>query len=867
MLSDLLYRARALFRRKLLEDDLDAELQFHLDQLTEKHVQAGIAPAEASRLARVELGGLEQVKEECRQSWGLGWIDTLLRDSRYAFARMSRYPRSAAVIGTSLALGITANTLMFSIFDASRNPTHFERTHELVQIYESDRLGRRSPASAPDYRAMKELQRSLAAVAAYRTRVLSISDRLPHPELVDGVLVSSDLFRVLGIRPILGRTFEEGEFNAGGPGAVIVSHSFWRSRLSARDDVLGESLTINGNPHAIVGVMPSGFQFPFASDVWLPWTGLLEENRRLTRNLQVVGRLSAGATAEGVADELGEILARPEQGRGVAVVPLIDALTGGVRMRRIISFLLVTAGFLLLVVCLNVASIRSADFVSRQRETATYLVLGASRGDVVQRFLTESVLVALVGGAAGLMGAHWAIQYITAKFASEIPYWMEIRLDEAALSYSFGLAVVVGIVSGLQPALQSSRTPLRALQEGQGGSRRAANLLKLFVLVQVAAAVLLLVGTMTAIDALRNLQSRDLGFSLEGALTTSVPLLSDRYSSAQSQRTATTELIENARSIPGVSEVAAVNPMPMKDGWNTALVDVPDGHAAPDGTEQILVADYQCTPNYFSVTKIRLLAGESFRETGGSAGRREAIVNRRLARALWGDDPLAAIERSITVVGQPYLVVGVVEDSYHDPRANEPPYALYRQLAAVPTRRLSLLVQSKLPADALQRPLADAVEKSDPTLAISNLMSMRSLFAESISKSRASTHTLAVVSIMALILALAGIYGMAASLVKGQARELAIRRALGSSSGGALSLVLKQTSLLTATGVLIGTALTIPMLGLLRSGFFGISDYPVTSYGAAWLAVGATSLAAATLAAYRDIRREPVEGLGTQGGI
>lgn len=861
MLSDLLYRVRALFRRKHLEDDLDAELKFHLDQLTEKHVQAGLAPAESSRLARIELGGLEQVKEECRQSWGLGWIDTLLRDSRYAFARMSRYPRSAVVIGTSLALGISANTLMFSIFNASRNPTHFERTHELVQIYESDRLGRLSPASGPNYRAMKELQRSLAAVAAYSTRAFSISDRLIHPELVDGVLVSPDLFRVLGIQPILGRTFEGGEFNAGGPGAVIVSHGFWRSRLSARDDVLGEPLTVNGNSHAIVGVMPSGFQFPFSSDVWLPWIGLLEENRRLTRNLQVVGRMSAGATTKSVEAELGEILARAEQDRGVVIIPLIDALTGGARMSRIISFLLVTAGFLLLVVCLNVASIRSADFVSRQRETATYLALGASRGDVVQRFLTESVLVALLGGAAGVIGAHWAIRYLTAKFASDIPYWMEIRLDEAALSYTFGLSVLVGIISGLQPALQSSRTPLRALQEGQGGSRRAANLLKLFVLVQVAAAVLLLVGTKTAIDGLRNVQSRDLGFSLEGALTTSVPLLSDRFSSAQSQRTATTELIENARSIPGVSEVAAVNPMPMKDGWNTTLVDVPDGHAASDGTEQILVADYQCTPNYFSVTKIRLLAGESFRETGGSVGRREAIINRRLARSLWGDDPLAATGRSITVAGQTHLVIGVVEDSYHDPRANEPPHALYRQLAAVPTRRLSLLVQSNLPAEALQRPLADAAQKSDPTLAISSLMSMRSLFAESISISRASTHTLAVVSVVALILALAGIYGMAASLVKGQSRELAIRRALGSSSGRAVSLVLKQTSLLTATGVLVGTALTIPMLGLLRSGFFGIADYPVTSYCGAWLAIGATSLAAATLAAYTDVRREPCEGL------
>lgn len=860
LLGDLRYRVRALFRRRLLEDDLDDELQFHLDRLTEKHIHSGMAPAEASRRARLELGRLDQIKDECRQSWGVAWIDALLRDFRFAIARMGRHPRSAAVTGISLALGITANTLMFSVFMAARNPTHFDRIHELVQIYESDSRGLRSHVSAPNYRAMKKLQQSLAAIAAYRTRAFSISDHLRHPELVDGVLVGPGLFGVLGSRPVLGRTFDESEFNAGGSGAVIVSHGFWRSRLAARDDVLGQPLTIDGNSHAIVGVMPSGFRFPFASDVWLPWTRLSEESSRHTRNLRVAGRLSAGVPAQGAEAELGGILAHTEHDRSAFLMPLAEALTGGDRMRTVISLLLVTAGLLLLVVCLNVSSIRSADFVSRQRETATYFALGASRAQVVQRFLTESVLVALAGGAAGVVGAHWSIRHITAQFESEIPYWMEIRLDEAVLAYAVGMSVLVGIVSGLQPALRSSRTPLKALQEGQSGSRSTSNLLKLVVAVQIAAAVVLLAGAKTAIDGLRNLQDRDLGFSLDGTLATSVPLLSDRFSSGESQRTAAAQLIESALSLPGVNRAAAINPMPMRDNWNTTLVDLPDSRSGSGGTEQVRVLDYRCTPDYFSVTQVRLLAGESFRRTGGATDRREAVVNRKLARFLWGADPLAAIGRSVTVAGQTYMVIGVVEDSYHDPR-REPPRALYRRLADVPARRLSLLLDADLPAEMLERPLAAAVQKSDPTLAISSLMSMRSLLSDYLSVSRASTQVLAAVSVVALILAMAGIYGMSMSLVKGQARELAIRRALGSSDGGVVRLVLKQTSQLTAGGVLAGTALTVPVIGLLRSGFYGIAEYPAMSFATAWLAVAATSLAAATSAAYRAVQAEPAEGL------
>ncbi|MDE0103836.1 MAG: ABC transporter permease [Bryobacterales bacterium] len=863
MLSDLLYRARALFRRKRMEDDLDAELRFHLDRLTEQHVRTGKSPGESLRLARVALGGLSQIKEQCRDSWGVTWIDALARDLRYAVVRIRRYPRSAVVIGGSLALGITANTLMFSIFSASRNPTHLAGIHELVQIYESNYQGLRSPVSVPDFRDLKQVQRSLVGIAAYGTRIFNLSDHQRNPELVDGALVSLDLFRVLAIQPILGRTFAETDFRLGAPGTVIISHHFWQSRFLARTDVLGLSLIINATPHAIVGVMPAKFAFPFSSSVWLPWTDLSVDNRRHASSLQVVGRLPREADIERAKVELSAIMARSERERAVFVMPLYDALTGGGRMQTLVSLLLVAATFLLLVVCLNVASIRSTHALSRQRETATYLVLGASRGQVIQRFLTESLLVALVGGAFGILGAHWAIRYVTARFETEIPFWMDITLDESTLAFTAGLSLLVGIVSGLQPALQCSRSPLTAIKEGLSGSRRTTTLLQLFVLVQIAAAVLLLVGAKTAIDGLRSLLSRDLGITLDETRATSIQLLSDRYGSSQSRKLATTRLIENVRSMPGIEKVAAVDPMPLKDNWNTTRLAIDSDLPRAADMNRVQVADYLCTPNYFSMIGSPLLAGDSFPDGRGGTARPAAIVNRGLAQFLWGDDLSNAVGESIRVMDQPYEVIGVAGDSYHDPRASRPPLAVYRQFRADPPKRFSLLVDSQLSPEVLLGQLQAAVGKFDSALAVSGPESMQSLLDESISTTRASTHTFAVTSVVALILALMGVFGMAASLVTERSRELAIRRALGSSTTMAASLVLRQIAELTAIGLLVGTVGSLPMVGLLRSGFHGISEYPVMSYVSAWSAVGFTSVLAASFGALRVLQRRPVEELGT----
>ncbi len=778
---------------------------------------------------------------------------------RIALARLRRHPSASAVIAISLALGIAANTLMFSAYRAFLNPKHFVDINRQFRVFESER-GQLSSVSAPNYREIRQRQRSLGALAAFAERVFNISGGSHQPELIDGVLMTQDLFRVLGVQPVMGRAFAEEELHSGGPGAVVVSHTFWQSRFAGRSDALGQSVAVDGDLREIVGVMPRGFHFAWSADVWVPWTSPDTDNQRL-RNLRVIGRLSPNSTVQGAEAELSEIVARAESQRSISLMPLEETLSGGGAMRGSIELVLLASAFVLLIAGLNVSSLHSVDALSRQRDTATRIALGASRTEVVRHFLTESVVVAMAGGVLGVAGAYWGITYITMKLASDIPYWMEIRLDGPGLLYSFVLSVFAGIVSGLHPALQASRTPHRALQEGPTGSRRTANLVRLLVLGQVAAAVVLLFGTKAAIDAIQTLETRDLGYHLDGKLTVSVPLLSDRYAADEFKQHATSQILERSRALPGVKRVAAVSPMPLRDSWRTISLRLPGGHLGSSDAERVSALDYACTSEYFAVMGISLLAGEAFRGPGPSTFRREIILNRTLSRLVSGNDPSEAIGRIIPISDAPHRVIGVVEDSYHTHTASTPTPAIYRTLAAVPRQRFSIILASDTPAEALQVPVREVIGEFDAALAVSDVSTMQALLAESLSKFRATTYMLGAVSLLALVLALTGIYGIAAASVAWRARELAIRRALGSSNADVIALVLGQVARLTLIGLLLGTAFSYPLIGLLKSALYGVEEFPFTSHVAVWLSVGATSLLTASVPVLRSVRAKPFEVL------
>lgn len=560
----------------------------------------------------------------------------------------------------SLALGITANTFIFSGFRAVLNPRHFIEIQELVKIRESDDHGLLSSVSAPNFRDMKQQQRSLDAIAAYRERVFSISVNGNQPELVNSVLISSDLFQVLKIQPIVGRSPESEEFHLGGSRSVVISHSYWISRFAGQHEALGTKLMIDGILYVVIGIMPNGFRFPWTADVWIPWRDLDAENRRGARYLQVVGRLLPTTTMLTAESELSSIVAggttmddprNSRKNRSISVTSFEETMIGS-RLRSSVTLLLFSSVFVLLISCLNVSSYQSANSVYRQHEIATSLALGASRMDVIWQLLFESISLAIGGGVIGLIGSYLLIQYFTVSFDSILPYWMEISLDEIALLYSLVLSIFAGVISGLQPAFQSARTPLRRLQEGISGSAKTAAWLKILVAAQVAAACLLLISSNATIHGLQDLENRNLGFSVDKKMTVSIPFSSSRYSAIENRSQAVSRLLERIEVLFGVHRAAAVYPMPLKDPIPTVALPQFGNVTGSSTSQQIWVDDYVCSPEFFEVMNTPIIAGRTFNEVMRPASQHEVIFSRNLAHFYWGETCPMQLETLLKLAGR-----------------------------------------------------------------------------------------------------------------------------------------------------------------------------------------------------------------------
>ena len=792
-------------------------------------------------------------------------LGTTLQHLKQTAVRLRRHPRSALVIAFSLALGVTANTMMFSVYRGITNPKHYVRLDELVRIQE--RVGPMlANVSGPSFRDMERESRTLSAIGAYKDEVFAVSEREGQAEALSGALVSAGLLRVLETQPVLGRVFAEEEFRPGGGAAVMISYGYWRSRFAARDDIYGRPLTVNGRSHVIVGVMPEGFLFPWDSDVWVPWTALERETSSTDRTLRVIGRLANDVSIQAATDELSQIVVaaigtpqRDGQRHGVALRAMSVELSGE-HVADLVWLLFAAATFVMLVVCLNVSSIQSADFVSRQRETATALALGASRGEIIRRCLTESVLVALAGGAIGALGAHWALVDLQVRNAEIIPYWVDLSLDKTGLLYTVVVCVLVGVLAGMQPARLSSRTPLEALRGGLAGTKKSAAWMKFLVMGQVAAAVLLLVGNQMSLAGVGNLETKDLGYEIEGRRTVSIPLVSERYEEPATRHQAANRILESLRSLAAVKQAAAVRPAPLTlPLWTYTVDDLPGRGSGEAG--RLVVIDYACSSDYFATVGSPLLAGTSFRDSADASSSKEVVVNKRLATHLAGDDPVAAIGTSIRIEGEQYTVVGVAADSYHTPAMKTAAFASYRSLAAAPPTDLRIIMESDLPAGALQGSVNAAVEELDATLATTSVMTMEDAKDNAISFASSTARLLGMFSVFAILLTLVGIYGMASSMVAWQRREHAIRRAVGLTDFGLVVLVCRGVGRLAAIGTILGILASVLLTPVLEGVLLGVTSFPLLGYLTVVLAIASTGLLATSIPAWSATRLGPWETL------
>ena len=807
-------------------------------------------------------------------------MDTLLQDLRFALRGLLRRPGFTAAVVATLALGLGANAAIFSVVNAVLlRPLPYADPDRLVMVWGRYPDFGRTGTSLPDF---TDWQRgtvgsfgSFEQLAAMHGTAFNLTG-LGEPEQLRGDRVSANFFTTLGVRPALGRGFLPEEDRTGGDDDVVVlSHGFWERRFGGDPKVVGREVQLSGRPYTIVGVAPKGFRFLREVDVWAPArmdTAAMMERRR-SEYLTVFGRLKRDVPLERARADLATVLRRvaeeyPETNSQLRseVISMKEDLVGNVRPALLVFSGAV--GLVLLIACANVANLLLARAAAREREVAVRVALGAARGRLVRQLLTESVLIALLGAAVGLVVAVWAVSALRAGSPEGLlPRLAEVRIDPSVVAFSLALAVATGLLFGLAPAMRLAGGGLHdALKEGarggsSGGATRFRNGL---VLGEVAVAVVLLVGAGLLVRSFERLNRVDPGFNPRGVLTYGVVLPRAKYDSIATVPPVFTRLLERTRSIPGVQAAALSNTLPMGgSGYVTFYIEGRPQTADGQVTED--VQPFSVTPDYFRVLGIPLRRGRLIEPQDVDGAPRVAVINEEMHRRYFGDrDPIGAR----VTFGDPedtastwFTVVGVVGNVAQEGLTAKPYAQLYRPLFQVPQRGVWMSVRTAGEPMAVASATRAALKAVDPDVPANEVRTMEDRIAENIAQPRVSVALLGSFSGVALLLAAIGIYGVVSYTVAQRTREIGIRMALGARREGVLRLVIGQGLAPVAAGVAVGLALALAATRLMSSLLYGVSATDPLTFGAVALFLGAVALVATYIPARRATRVDPLVAL------
>ncbi len=878
MMSKLAVALRSIFRRSRVERELDEELRFHLEMQTRENIRSGMSPQQASRRAALQLGGVEQTRERVREvrsgSLLLGWW----QDFVYGLRMLRKQPLVTLIAGLTLAVGIGANSAFFSVVDGVLlSPLPYPEADRIVAV------GNRWPGedddftslSLPEFLDLREHSDSFQSVAAYNVRSYNLSLGDAEAERVLGSMATPGIFGVLGTPATLGRTLEEGEEAPGADKVVVISHRLW-TRIGADRSIIGRDLRLDGDQFQVVGVMPEGFHFPRQrTDLWLPHK--IDSSRlpsRGSRNRRVVARLKPGLRleqAQSEIDALAQSLSaeHPQhygegRGRGIALKPLLERTVGSVRQAMLV--LLGAVGLLLLIACANVANLLLARGASRGPELAVRSAMGASRGRLVRQLLTESFLLSLFAGLAGLLLAWGGIEALRSLAGTGIPRIHEVDLDWRVLAFTLGASMATGLLAGIAPAWQGPRRSvhdtLKAEGRGQGGGA-GLGLRRAIVVAEVALALVLLIGSGLLAQSFFKVLSVDAGLRTESIVTARINLSPSTYSSRHQAVDYFTRLAERIELDPRVREAGLINWLPFSgsnEDWTFGIEGYQPASAADEPGEQVRMADGA----YFRVLGIPLLAGRVFDDSDRDGNPLTAVVSQSLARKYWGDE--SPVGRRIKIwgmnSGQPWTtVVGVVGDVRHRGLATEAPPILYFPYAQVKQLRanMAVVVHSALdPAQAsdLIRREAQALDKNQPVYLV---ITMDEWVSRSLTQRRFNLYLLAAFSVMALLLALVGVSGVIAYFVSERTREIGIRMALGAQRRDILRMVLSQSARLTLQGAALGLAGAFALTRFMEGMLFQVSATEPIAYVGLTLLLVAISMLAAFVPARRAVRVSPLE--------
>lgn len=871
---------RRLWRRKQLEEQLEKELLYHLDQHTADLMTRGLSREEARRQARLALGGPEQVKERCRDARGTRWLEDLWHDVRYALRTLRQRPGFAAVALLTLALGIGATTVMFTVINGVLlKPLAYEHPDKLVAVHPYlEKSGAWRGFSYPNLVDAREQSRSLS-LAAWTWSGGTLT-KPGDPEHVWGLEISANLFSVFGVSLLRGRAFLPEEDRPGAPPVAIISSALWKRRFAANDSAIGAQLVLDDKTYTVVGVTPDDFAISGDVDIYMPLgqdTQPRMQNRQATI-LRVVGRLRSGVTLGEAQQELGVIWRRlAEQypkanvGLSIAAGPLKPELVADVRPT--LWLLLGAVGLVLVIACVNLASLLLARAVSRDRELAMRVALGASRGRLARQCLTESAVLGVVGGALGVLLAALGTRPFVQLWPGNLPRSTEVQLDWHVLLFALAVSILCGVLFGLAPAL---RVRIRELEQTlrasartfAGGSRRLHNGL---VVSEVALAVVLLVSAGMLVRTLLRLSSVDPGVNIRNVLLARLALPTAVLNDPARIRAGWEDVLERTRRVPAVESVALVDTVPMREGVNELSYSVtppqPPFHDEPTALATSI------TPDYFKLMGIPVRAGRLFDDHDRTGSEPVIVIDEVLAQHAFGKQDAVGKRLWIPAASPtPLRIVGVVGHVRHWGLAQDDQSKvrdqLYFPLAQIadPLLRfwssvMSIAVRTTVPPLSMLEPLRRVLRDAGSDQVIYEVHTMEQLTSASLERQRFLMVLFGIFAALALLLACIGIYGVLAYLTSRRVPEFGVRVALGATARDVIRLVLRESLLLIAFGVVLGLSGAWATGRLLVRLVEGMEPPEFSTYAAMVLILVAAALLASALPARKASRVDPLEAL------
>ena len=859
-----------------VDADVDDEMQFHLETRIEELIERGLNARAARAQALEEYGDVTSFRKQLREidqrthgrREATERLDAIGRDVRFAARTLRRSPAFTALAAICIALGVCVTTTIFSaVHGILVRPLPYERADELIAVYAQNisRGIRGSNVSYPDYVSWRDANRSFAALALWTWSSHAFSGDGGEAERVEGASITANLLPILGVRPLLGRNFLPEEDEDGKDNVVLLGHGLWQRRFGGDRSVVGRVITVNGRPHTVAGVMPPRFNFPERGEAWVPfgaprWATEERSNRQYAGAL---GRLKSGVSLQQARADLAAISAslqraypRENVGWGTELTPLRDDLVRD--LRRTLLVLAGAVGLVLLIACANVANLLLARGAARQREIAIRVAVGAGRGRLIRQVLTESLVLAAVGGALGAGLSYFGVRLLRLAFPESLPFYMTLELNWPALLFAVAATSVAGLLVGIVPAVRATGVDLNAsLKEagrGSGAGVVRSRLRATLVIGEVALSVMLMIGAMLLIRSYRALDGADLGFEEHGILSMRISLPNVKYDSPARVAGFYDRLLERTRALPGVESVGAAQGTPFS-GWDVHYGLTIEGAPAPRAGEEPDTHFQLVTPDYLRTIGVPITRGRGFTAADRDSTAPVGVVNEIFVRQfLHGGDPIGKrVKFSPAESPSPWVtIVGVMRDYQHYRLPQPMDGAIFLPMAVDPPLTRTVVIRTALPDPHDLMPAVRAIIRDlDPAVPAFRVQTFDEVVSRSLWRQRLQGQVFGVFAILALMLASVGLYGVIAYAVAQRTRELGVRIALGATRRHVLALVLGEGVRLTLLGVAAGTLGALALGRVVASLLFGVSPTdPVT-----FLVVPALLAAVALLASYAPARR------------